>query len=171
MDLLNFFAGARAEDDEMSSEAPADEIDHPPQVQVPQNRSPADLSDPFAVFDYDELKAKKTRLNVQINHLKIAVKKLEVELKKARTFDPAKWGFLLKFQHDNRHTITLEEWDDVMQRGRQRLQHSKTNRAYKAKLMLKKKLVASIEQRQNEHASVGASGVQDDVLTFQSQSQ
>jgi hypothetical protein len=167
--MLNFLVGARAEDDEMSSEAPADEIE-PPQVQVPQAPSPALISDPFAAFDYDELKAKKTRLSAQINQLKIAVRRLEIELKKPRSFDSAKWGFLLKYQHDNRHTITLDEWDDVMQRGRQRLQHSQTNRAYKEKLLLKKKLMGSIEERQNAHGSV-ASGVQDDVLTFQSQSQ
>ena len=76
--MLNFLVGARAEDDEMSSEAPADEIE-PPQVQVPQAPSPALISDPFAAFDYDELKAKKTRLSAQINQLKIAVRRLEEE--------------------------------------------------------------------------------------------
>jgi hypothetical protein len=168
--MLNFLVGAREKDAETSSEAAADEIESP-QVQVPQKPRQSDISDPFAAFDYDELKLKKTRLTAQIGQLKVAVKRLEIELKKPRAFDSAKWDFLLKYQHDNRHTITLDEWDNVMQRGRQRLQHSQTNRAYKEKLLLKKKLAASIEQRQNAHGSVAASGVQDDVLNFESQSQ
>jgi hypothetical protein len=124
----------------------------------------------FAAFDVDELRTKKWKMGVEINQLTTKVGRLAKTLSVARTFNLARWNFLMELQYKNRKLISIAEFQAVSARVIHRMEHYRLSKQLKAKKKTRKQLAAAIEE---QRAQVGneIDGVQDDMLNHSTQSQ